>query len=92
MKKKDIVHPKLYFKYDGINNMTISNQFNSQISNYNRDAVLNNVDLNYDINTIWNDFSLDYMINDSFGIHLSNNYKTNIFDIYSNIISDIPSV
>ena len=33
----------------------------------------------YDINTFWNSFDIDYMINDSFGIYVSNNYKTRIY-------------
>tara|TARA_Y100001970_G_C14257113_1_gene876344 strand:- start:7414 stop:8928 length:1515 start_codon:yes stop_codon:yes gene_type:complete len=83
------------------NKAKITNRLNLQISNYIRPSLSlftieeidpwdqnyypNSLSFNYDINTFWNDFSLDYMINGSFGIHLSNYYKTNIFDVDTNI-------
>ncbi len=63
---------KLYFKYDGINNMTISNQFNSQISNYNRYIFENIIDHLSDVH--WNDFLINYRFGIS-KIELKSKYK-----------------
>ena len=83
------------------NKVKLMNRFNLQISNYIRPSIIVSADegsgndlyqirsYNYDINTFWNSFDIDYMINDSFGIYVSNNYKTNVFDINYDALMNI---
>ena len=75
---------KLYVKYIGIPNLIISNQFNDQISNYNRfwDDNYNE----YLSKTDWNQLLISYR----FGItqlEFQSNYKKTVSDVMGNHIS-----
>ena len=77
---------KLYIKYKGISNMTISNHFNSQISNYNRFSQEEFIE--YLSETNWNRLLINYDFEGAncFGIthlELQSNYKYTISDLSS---------
>ena len=78
---------KFYIKYKGASNMIISNQFNSQISNYIKFGLSNLSDgqiepIEYLSETNWNVFLINYTFGIS-SLELQSNYKYTVSDVSS---------
>ena len=82
---------KFYIKYKGASNMIISNQFNSQISNYIKFGLSNPSDGQIDLmgkpieylsETNWNVFLINYTFGIS-SLELQSNYKYTVSDVSS---------